>query len=116
RNRLVAEALKTDARFIAMIDDDEWPEPGWITEFLKAQRQTGADALQGSILFVQNRPGPKPLPDIRNPTGLTPMLQGAGNLLIRRQVLEEIPAPWFDPAFALSGGEDQDFFLRLKRA
>ncbi|HEY0105182.1 MAG TPA: hypothetical protein VGB91_03800, partial [Rhizomicrobium sp.] len=23
--------------------------------------------------------------------------------------------PWFDPAFALSGGEDRDFFVRLKR-
>ena len=30
RNRLVAEALKSDAQFIAMIDDDEWPEPNWI--------------------------------------------------------------------------------------
>ena len=44
------------------------------------------------------------------------MLQGAGNLLIRRAVLEEMTAPWFDPQFALSGGEDQDFFMRLKRA
>ena len=44
------------------------------------------------------------------------MLQGAGNLLIRRAVLEEMAAPWFDPAFALSGGEDRDFFVRLKRA
>jgi GT2 family glycosyltransferase len=116
RNRLVAEALKSDADFIAMIDDDEWPEPGWIAEFLKAQMQIGADVLQGSILFVQHQSGPSPLPDICNPTGLTEMLQGAGNLLIRRQVLEEIQAPWFDPAFALSGGEDRDFFMRLKRA
>jgi cellulose synthase/poly-beta-1,6-N-acetylglucosamine synthase-like glycosyltransferase len=44
------------------------------------------------------------------------MLQGAGNLLIRRAVLEEMTAPWFDPQFALSGGEDQDFFVRLRRA
>ena len=44
------------------------------------------------------------------------MPQGAGNLLIRRTVLEETSAPWFDPAFALTGGEDQDFFMRLKRA
>ena len=61
RNRLVAEALKGDAQFIAMIDDDEWPEPGWITEFLKVQRATGADVLQGSILFVQDE-APTPCP------------------------------------------------------
>ena len=116
RNCLVAEALKSDADFIAMIDDDEWPEPRWIGEFLKTQKQTGADVLQGSVLFVHHQPGPGPVPDIRHPTGLTDMLQGAGNLLIRRHVLEEIPPPWFDPAFALSGGEDRDFFMRLKQA
>jgi hypothetical protein len=44
------------------------------------------------------------------------MLQGAGNLLIRRQVLEQMQAPWFDPDFSLSGGEDQEFFVRLMRA
>ena len=53
RNRLVAEALKSDAQFLAMIDDDEWPEPGWIREFLKAQRNTGAEVLQVSILFTR---------------------------------------------------------------
>ena len=42
RNRLVAEALKTDAQFIAMIDDDEWPDADWISAFLDAQRTTGA--------------------------------------------------------------------------
>jgi len=116
RNRLVSEALKGDAQFIAMIDDDEWPEPAWIAAFLEIQRKTGADILQGSILFAQEGPGVKPVPDIRRRTGRTDMLQGAGNLLIRRRVLEEIPWPWFDPAFALTGGEDLDFFMRLKRA
>ncbi len=114
RNRLAAEALVGDAQFIAMIDDDEWPAPQWIDAFLKAQRATEADVLQGSILFVSNAAGPKPVPDIRHPTGPIGMLEGAGNLLIRRRVLEETKAPWFDPDFALTGGEDRDFFMRLK--
>jgi GT2 family glycosyltransferase len=116
RNRLVAEALKSDAQFLAMIDDDEWPEPGWIREFLKAQRITGADVLQGSILFAHQGESPKPVPDIRHATGPIELLEGAGNLLIRRPVLEQTASPWFDPAFALTGGEDLDFFVRLKRA
>jgi succinoglycan biosynthesis protein ExoM len=116
RNRLVAEALKSDAQFIAMIDDDEWPEPNWIAEFLKAQRATGADVVQGSILFTPTDSGTRPVPDIRHATGPIDMPQGAGNLLICRKVLEETSAPWFDPAFALTGGEDQDFFVRLKQA
>ncbi len=114
RNRLVAEALAGDADFVAMIDDDEWPEPKWIDAFLKTQRVTEADALQGSILFVSHGFPLKPVPDIRHPTGPVSMLEGAGNLLIRRRVLEETQAPWFDPDFALTGGEDRDFFMRLK--
>ena len=116
RNRLAAEALNSDAQFIAMIDDDEWPQENWIAEFLKARRTTGADVLQGSILFVPSDDGASPMPDIRHITGPIDMPQGAGNLLICRRVLEETASPWFDPAFALTGGEDQDFFMRLKRA
>ena len=115
RNTLIENALKSDAQFIAMIDDDEWPEPQWISEFLKTAHDTRADVLQGSILFglgdAADGHG-----DIRRATGPIAMLQGAGNILIARAVLEEMTAPWFDPQFALTGGEDQDFFVRLARA
>ena len=115
RNILIEQALKSDAQFIAMIDDDEWPQEDWIDQFLMTAHATKADVLQGSILFGQpcaaDGHG-----DIRRPTGPVAMLQGAGNILIRRAVLEEIEAPWFDPEFALSGGEDRDFFVRLERA
>src|SRR5579871_4211730 len=116
RNRLVAEALKTNAQFVAMIDDDEWPDANWIDELLRVQRAGRADAVQGSILFTAAASGTKPVPDIRHASGLVEMLEGAGNLLVRREVFEAITAPWFDPAFALTGGEDFDFFMRLKKA
>ena len=116
RNRLVTEALKSDAQFIAMIDDDEWPDENWIEELLRAQHAVHADAIQGSVLFIGTASEPKPVPDIRHASGLVEMLEGAGNLLVRREVFETIAAPWFDPAFALTGGEDFDFFLRLKKA
>ena len=63
RNTLIEQALKGDAQFIAMIDDDEWPDPHWISHFLAVQKDTGADALQGSILF-----GDAAMPDIRRAT------------------------------------------------
>ena len=72
-----------------MIDDDEWPEENWIAEFLRARHATGADVLQGSILFGPNDDGSSPMSDIRHATGPIDMLQGAGNLLICRRVLEE---------------------------
>ncbi len=115
RNTLVEHALKTDAQFIAMIDDDEWPEPQWIARFLELAHETQADVMQGSILFGYGEAADGH-GDIRRATGPVAMLQGAGNILIRRAVLEEMTAPWFDPAFALSGGEDRDFFVRLQRA
>ncbi len=121
RNALVAAAL-SDPRmeFTAMLDDDEWPEPQWLDALLKEQARTGADVLQGSILFdFEAEPGAWAAPfdgmrDIRGASGPVEMLQGAGNLLIARDALERLARPWFDPAFALGGGEDLDFFMRLK--
>lgn len=111
RNTLIAEALKQKPDFIAMIDDDEWPDAAWLDAFLRAAQATGAGVLQGSILF--NHPAQD---DIVRASGPCAMLQGAGNLLIRRTVLEQMAQPWFDPAFALGGGEDHDFFVRARQA
>lgn len=111
RNTLIEEALKDDARFVAMIDDDEWPDTNWIDGFLHVAGQTGAGVLQGSILFSHSAQA-----DIIRASGPADMLQGAGNLLIARTVLEAMPRPWFDPAFALGGGEDHDFFVRARQA
>jgi glycosyltransferase involved in cell wall biosynthesis len=119
RNALVEKALADpEIQFVAMIDDDEWPEAGWIDGLLEVQAETGADAVQGSILFQHDGAvtGGDGTSDIRHATGPVEMLQGAGNLLITRAALEQTPAPWFDAAFAFTGGEDRDFFMRLKRA
>ena len=51
RNTLIADALPQQARFIAMIDDDEWPVPRLDRPLPGLRRETGADVLQGSILF-----------------------------------------------------------------
>jgi GT2 family glycosyltransferase len=121
RNALVARALENHpAQFIAMLDDDEWPDSRWLAEFLRVQATTNADALQGAIRRVfETPPGTwtaqcEGVSDITAPTGFIGELIGAGNILIRREALERMGAPWFDKGFALSGGEDADFFMRLK--
>jgi glycosyltransferase involved in cell wall biosynthesis len=111
RNTLMQEALADGAEFIAMIDDDEWPAPDWIDQYLAAQRQSNADCLQGAILFDPDNGGSNTRPDIAGGSG---MPESAGNLFLKRQILAAMSPPWFDPAFALTGGEDKDFFLRLK--
>ena len=122
RNALVERALSyPGAGFVAMLDDDEWPSPQWLDQFLRVQKETQADALQGSILF-EFAAAPKAwargfdgVSSIRRSTGPQPMLEGAGNILLTRSCLESSERPWFDPAFALTGGEDRDFFERLAR-
>ena len=118
RNVLVERALSyPDARFVAMIDDDEWPSPQWLTELLTVAAATKADVVEGSILFEGRQDWAASFDGVvsmRRPTGPVAMLEGAGNILIARACLEKIGAPWFDPAFALTGGEDRDFFERVK--
>ncbi|MBV8976639.1 MAG: glycosyltransferase [Alphaproteobacteria bacterium] len=122
RNALVERALSYRCDFIAMLDDDEWPQPQWLDAFLKTQRETGADALHGDILRAfETKPGAwaarcdgvAPLLGARS--GPIPMIEGSGNVFLSRACFERLEKPCFDPAFALSGGEDRDFFERLRR-
>ena len=121
RNALVERALGHDCDFIAMLDDDEWPGAGWLDAFLHVQEATGADALHGCILrefeikpgrMAARCDGIKPM---HGTTGPTDMIPGTGNVIFSRACFEDMPKPCFDPAFALSGGEDSDFFERLRR-
>jgi glycosyltransferase involved in cell wall biosynthesis len=121
RNALVERSLASHAgEFIAMLDDDEWPSPRWLHQFLRVQYETTADALHGGVArefesnpnaAVANCTG---IGDWRNPTGAIAMIESTSNILIRRACLEQMAKPWFDPGFALTGGEDRDFFTRLK--
>jgi succinoglycan biosynthesis protein ExoM len=121
RNGLVEHILThSDAHFVAMLDDDEWPHPGWLEAFLRVQRETGADALHGAILReFESAPGAwaarcQGIAPLRDRSGVKPMIEGSGNVMIARACFEELAKPCFDPGFALTGGEDKDFFTRLR--
>lgn len=118
RNALAERALEhRNAAFVAMVDDDEWVDARWLDAFLAVQRATGADLVQGSILFEESaRRRWDGTQSMRRPTGRVAMVEGAGNLFMTRACLETLEPPCFDPAFALTGGEDRDFFVRLARA
>jgi glycosyltransferase involved in cell wall biosynthesis len=119
RNALVARALTHACDFVAMLDDDEWPEPGWLDAFLATQAATGADVLHGAILRdYETAPGPLAarldgVAPMHGVTGLVDEIPGTGNVLFTRACFAETEDPCFDPAFALCGGEDSDFFVRL---
>jgi succinoglycan biosynthesis protein ExoM len=121
RNRAVRAALDHEPEFIAMLDDDEWPTPGWLRALMRIQRETGADVVGGPVVPVPVEPVDhwdvlavhygllRDLPD-----GAPCTLYGAGNFLARRRCFEAVEGP-FDPAFDRIGGEDMHFLERLRR-
>jgi glycosyltransferase involved in cell wall biosynthesis len=120
RNALVEEALKTPGMdFLAMIDDDEWPVPHWLDAMLAVQKQTGADAVAGAVEYQYERdPGRLAahcggLAPVHGKTGPSHEIDSTANVLMHRSCFDG--GRRFDPEFALTGGEDRDFFTRLAR-
>lgn len=123
RNALCTAAMADPAmRFIAMIDDDEWPQPGWLDALLACQERVGADVVAGPVdfRFVGTPPRWSCQTLVFRPEqrswGATGMLWASNNLLVARRALEMLERPWFDPRFNHSGGEDLDFLARLREA
>lgn len=119
RSALVARALSRPGMdSLAMLDDDEWVEPGWLDALLATRDRFNADAVEGPVIPIDDNGVPDEsyggVATHRGASAVSTMLQGAGNILIARGILERMTPPYFDPQFALSGGEDKDFFHRLK--
>lgn len=121
RNVLAGAALDlADTDCIAMIDDDSWPDPNWIEVLLNMLENLNVDVVRGAM-----RPDFERLPEpwlVRTglfqssftATGRVEQVHAAGNFLARATVFRNVERPWFDPQYALTGGEDDDFFLRLR--
>lgn len=108
--------------WIVIIDDDEWPAPGWLTGLVCAQSRYGADAVFGPVIphYAEDVPawirrgnffGPR-----RHAGG--EVLRGSqtytSNVLIRRSALAGIPGP-FDQDFGLTGGSDAMLFWDMEQ-
>ena len=123
RNISIARNAALDtatAPWVAMIDDDEIAPPDWLARLHARARQTGADAVFGPVEAIYADTAPKWMvmldlhstrPELRNgtlETGIT------GNALMRWA-----GTPWqdqrFDTARGRTGGEDTEFFFRLRR-
>lgn len=117
RNAAAAIALH-GADFLAFVDDDEVPDPGWLAELLRVQRASEADAVAGPVLprFAPGTPGwierggffePS-----RRATGTAIDKAYTGNVLVRTAALAGMER-LFDERMALSGGSDEEFFRRF---
>jgi succinoglycan biosynthesis protein ExoM len=115
RNKAVENA---EGDFIAFIDDDEFPAPGWLLALLDACRQYGCDGVLGPVkrYFDQSPPNwilkgnfyERPT----YPTGLViDWRKGrTGNVLLKKELFAGECQP-FKPEFRQ--GEDQEFFSRM---
>ncbi|BAZ24756.1 glycosyl transferase family protein [Kalymmatonema gypsitolerans NIES-4073] len=121
RNKALA-SINKDTDFVAFIDDDEVPDPSWLDELLFVQQKYDADVVTGPVLphFTESSVPNwvvkgKFFEPKRLPTGHPLKVAFTNNVLIRSQVLKQIDK-MFDERFALTGGEDSHFFMRLSRA
>lgn len=116
--------LPANTDFVAMIDDDEIPEPGWINHLLYAQTRTSADIVAGPTLPVFEPDTPawvsetgyfsKPHHSDRY-RDLEPFPPAATcNVFMRANIFNENKLR-FDPELALSGSEDKLLFQDLKQ-
>jgi succinoglycan biosynthesis protein ExoM len=105
--------------YIAFIDDDEFPEPDWLRLLFQACQDYRVDGALGPVKPHFDQSPPKWIIKggfYERPTHETGFIidwnEGrTGNLLFKRQILEDLPVV-FRKEFG-SGGEDRDFFRRV---
>jgi len=117
RNRAVENAR---CDFIAILDDDEYPEKEWLLKLYTACIKYKSDGVLGPVkaYFGEGRPDwivkgklcEKPSP----PTGtiVHPGDTRTSNVLIKREVFDDSDNR-FDPSFGRTGGEDVQFFVKV---
>jgi glycosyltransferase involved in cell wall biosynthesis len=121
RNAAVAHASGT---LIAFLDDDEFPEPEWLSRMYKTLRSHGAAGVLGPVLPHFEATPPAWLMksglclrqsfDTGTPLRDTRYMR-TGNVLLARPLFDGVAVP-FDPRFGRTGGEDAEFFGRMLTA
>ena len=105
--------------FVAFIDDDEYPDNGWLAAMLEACEKYQAAGVLGPVRPRFEEAPPRWIIDGRfwdRPEHETGWVMNwrecrTGNVLFRHHIIKELREV-FDPIFA-TGAEDVDFFRRM---
>ncbi len=101
-------ATAASGEWIAFMDDDCEPQPGWLAALVVAS--TGADVIEGRTVA----PGATDSPfeeHVENPSG---DLFWSCNLAVRRDAFTQLGG--FDEDFTEAGGEDMEFGWRIRHS
>lgn len=117
---VVLDESRVRAPFVAVMDDDCLPTPGWLIELLDMQRATNADIVTGHRVFGAAPGAPKWLVDqpfmSDQPSfedGSDPPIGTTGNALFRSAWLDSAGVR-FDPCYGKAGGEDMVFYTEAR--
>lgn len=121
---VAVDAASVEADWVAMIDDDCEPEPGWLCEFLDVLDSTGVDCVTGPMHLRVPPDSPAWLSeqpffdDVRgNLPDREPMnIAATNNSMIRAAFLRDHPHIRFDPKLGRLGGEDMVFYRTAFKA
>ncbi|WP_051242252.1 glycosyltransferase family 2 protein [Stappia stellulata] len=114
RNRSLSLARESGAPWIACLDDDEVPDPGWLSALHARMQETGADLVYGPVLpdFAVAPPRWAVEGGFFVKTG---EVACSSNMMLRAASLPTDARDWYQPAFGAIGGEDREFLERLAR-
>jgi succinoglycan biosynthesis protein ExoM len=106
--------------YVAVLDDDEYPDPNWLTEMIRVALQYDVDIVGGPVFPVFEASDhwlakSGLYAPIRFATGPVSVISGAGNMMIRRSTLEQYLDEPFQHDFAMTGGSDEEFFWRCRK-
>ena len=117
RNRILKEAIRRDATFLAFFDDDEVVNRDWLLNLFKTQLIYEADVVQGHLeqhfetevsdLVRKNFPG-----SFSKKTGDQLDVAYTGNVLFSLRLVKEADL-LFDSRLSMTGGSDSLFFMEL---
>lgn len=116
RNAILDFAEEIGADFIAMLDDDQIVPPDWLEEMVASQQSYDADVVKSAVQYDY----PEPLPRWAFPSARPPKwrygarMAATSGVLFRSSLTYAYPglALRFNEEFALTSGEDRDFFTR----
>jgi len=113
---------KSSGNLVAFIDDDEYPDERWLLELVKTYNRFSCVGVSGPVFPVFQGNPPEWFKKIKyynfgrdKKTGL--VIKDSfhtGSALISKEIFYS-KGNYFDPFFGITGGEDTDFFLRMRK-